>query len=103
MPLTPWTPVRLGLGLWNSLPLTVAAEAALLFGGVVLTLRATRARDGIGRYGFVGFLVFLLIAYAGAIFGPPPPSVQALGWTSLAAPVILLPTLAWVDSHRAPR
>src|SRR5271169_844439 len=103
MPLTPWTPQLLGLGLWNSLPLTLLAEGGLFGMGVFLTFRSTRALDRIGHYGLVGLLVFLVVAYLGATFGPPPPSVSVLGWTSVAAPAILIPMLAWVDRHRAPR
>jgi len=103
MPLTPWAHSLFGLGLWNSLPLTLLAEAGLFAVGAGLALRSTRAKDAIGRYGIAGFLVFLVLVYAAAVFGPPPPSVEALGWTSLAAPVLLLPVLAWVDNHRAPR
>jgi len=30
--LVPWSPVRVGLGLWNSIPATVAVESAMLVG-----------------------------------------------------------------------
>jgi hypothetical protein len=102
MPLTPWTPQRLGLGLWNSLPATLIVEGLLFVAGVWMALGATRARDGIGRWGLYGFLAFLVVAYVGNLAGPPPPSVAALAWTGVAAPVILLPFIAWVDRHRRP-
>jgi hypothetical protein len=102
MPLTPWTSQRLGLGLWNSLPATLIVEGLLFVAGVWMALGATRARDGIGRWGLYGFLAFLVVAYVGNLAGPPPPSVAALAWTGVAAPVILLPFIAWVDRHRRP-
>jgi hypothetical protein len=34
--------------------------------------------------------------------GPPPPSVQALGWFSVMAPLLLLPVIGWIDHHREP-
>jgi hypothetical protein len=102
MPLTPWTSQRLGLGLWNSLPATLIVEGLLFVAGVWMALGATRARDGIGRWGLYGFLAFLVVAYVGNLAGPPPPSVVALAWTGVAAPVILLPFIAWVDRHRRP-
>jgi hypothetical protein len=102
MPLTPWTSRKLGLGLWNSLPATLVVEGLLFATGVRLALEATRPRDGIGRWGLFGFLAFLVVAYVASLAGPPPPSLAALGWTSVAAPVILLPFVAWVDRHRAP-
>ena len=84
------------------MPATVLVEGALFAGGVALALRATRPRDAVGGWGFVAFVAFLVVAYVGNLFGPPPPSVQALGWFSLSAPALLLPVIAWVDSHREP-
>jgi hypothetical protein len=103
MPLSPWTSLKLGLGLWSSVPATVLVEGALFATGVALAVQATRPRDAIGRWGFVAFVAFLVFAYVGNLLGPPPPSVQAIGWFSLIAPALLLPTIAWIDSHREPR
>ena len=44
MPLYPGS-AKFGLGLWNSIPLTIAIEVAMFGAGVWLYLRATRARD----------------------------------------------------------
>jgi hypothetical protein len=102
MPLTPWTSSKLGLGLWGSVPATIAVEGALFGVGVALTLSATRPSDAIGRWGLVAFVAFLVLAYVGNLLGPPPPSVQSLGWFSIFAPALLLPAIAWIDSHREP-
>lgn len=102
MPLAPGLPEKVGLGLWSSLPATLVVEGLLFAAGVRLALGATRARDGIGRWGLFGFIAFLVVAYVAALAGPPPPTVAALGWTSLAIPVVLLPFIAWVDRHREP-
>lgn len=100
MPLTPWTPQKLGLGLWNSVAATAFVESALFAIGVGLALSATRGRDAIGRWGFVSFVAFLVLTYIGNLLGPPPPNVQALGWLSLILPLVLLPLVAWIDHHR---
>jgi hypothetical protein len=102
MPLTPWSSEMLGLGLWNSVGATLALEAALFAGGITLALQATRARDGIGRWGLAGFLALLVIIYIGSLLGPPPPDVQTLGVMSLILPLLLLPVVAWIDRHREP-
>src|SRR6478752_7334866 len=52
MPLYPGGP-KVGLGLWNSTPATLAVEIALYVAGTAVYERATRPRDGIGRYGLV--------------------------------------------------
>ena len=44
---------RVGLGLWNSVPATLAMEIGLFVCGILLYVRSTRARDatGVGRCG----------------------------------------------------
>ena len=49
MPLYPGGP-KLGLGLWNSVTGTVLVEVAMYALGVWIYLRATRPRDGVGRW-----------------------------------------------------
>src|SRR5438128_3331704 len=58
LPVFPQGPF-VGLGLWNSLPATVAIECGLLALGLTLYLRATRARDRIGVYGLWSLIVVL--------------------------------------------
>jgi len=38
---------------------------------------------------FWGLVAFLAVAYLAALFGPPPPSVTALGLTMLPVPPLL--------------
>ncbi len=102
LPLTPWSAEKVGLGLWSSVSATLVIEAALLAAGITLALQATRARDGIGRWGLAGFIALLVIIYAGSLLGPPPPDVQTLGVMSLVLPLVLLPLIAWIDRHREP-
>jgi len=101
MPLWPGGP-RVGLGLWNSVPATIAVELALFGAGIWLALSATRARDRVGRWGFHGLAAFLLALYVANITGPPPPSMAAVGWVGLIGGVLILALAAWVDRHREP-
>ncbi len=101
LPLTLGGSARVGLGLWSSVPGTLAVELGLFAAGALIYERATRPRDRIGRIGF-GVLVVLLVAvYAAASFGSPPPSSQAVAWAGLAQWLVVL-LAAWVDRHRAP-
>ena len=88
-----------GLELWKSVPATVVTEAVMLSLGVALYSRATRAADRTGRWAFRGLVAFLLLAYAGNLGGPPPPSVPALAWVALSL-WLLVPWAAWIDRHR---
>lgn len=103
MPVTPWGPLRLGLGLWDSVPATVLVEGALFAAGVWLYASATRARDRVGLYGFAALVAFLVALYAGNLLGPPPPSPAAIGWAGILGAAILLVWAAWIDRHRRAR
>ena len=97
--LVPGGSTRVGLCLWNSLPATVVVEGAIFFGGLVLYLRSTTARDRTGRYALWALVAFLVVLYVGNLWGPPPPSVNALAITGLAA-WLLVAWGYWIDRHR---
>jgi membrane-bound metal-dependent hydrolase YbcI (DUF457 family) len=91
---------KFGLGLWNSVPLTIAIEVAMFGVGIWLYLRATRARDKTGRWGFFTFAGFLMLAYIANAFGPPPPSVPAIYWSAMIGGIVLMLWAWWADQHR---
>jgi hypothetical protein len=93
---------RLGLGLWNSIPATVIIELTMYAVGLWIYLRATEARDKIGRWSFMALAVFLVIAYVGTI-GLVPPSITGLFVSALASILLLIVWSWWADRHRMPR
>jgi hypothetical protein len=100
LPLYPGGPARFGFGLWNSPTATVILESIVYVTGVTMYARATKARDRIGRWGFMGLVVFLVLLYVASVVSPPPASVRALAWGALIGwPLTLWPW--WVDRHRA--
>jgi hypothetical protein len=104
LPLSPWSPARFGLGLWNSLPATLLAELGLFAIGLAVYLRTTRARNGKGRWGLVGLAAFLVLVYVVSLVSPPPPGTPA---AAIAGPALAMWLLvlwgAWVDRHRVAR
>ena len=68
--------------------------------GLTIYLRATRARNRIGRWGFFSLAATLVVIYLASAFGPPPPTVQALWMTALAGAVLLTLWAWWADRHR---
>jgi hypothetical protein len=99
MPFYPGS-VKVGLGLWNSVAGTMILEIAMFAAGVWIYARTTRARDRIGRQAFPAFVGFLLVAYVGSSFGPPPPSLGALIVTAIAGAAVILLWAWWLDRHR---
>ncbi|MFH1966214.1 MAG: hypothetical protein ABIJ42_11865 [Acidobacteriota bacterium] len=100
--LMPGLPVRVGFGLWNSLPATLAVELSIFIIGIVLYCYNTRALDRVGYFGFWGMIVFLVIMYLGNIFGPPPPSVRAVAWSGQAQWLLVIWGF-WIEKHRTLR
>jgi len=103
LPLLPIGGPKLGLGLWSSVPLSVAAELVLLAAGLWLYLRTTRPRDRTGSWALAGLVVFLLVVFllniSLSISGPPPPSVTAVAWSGQAQWLLVLWGF-WIDRHR---
>jgi hypothetical protein len=102
LPLVPGGATRVGLSLWNSVPATLAVEGLMFAAALLLYLKGTRARDRIGRIGFRALIAFLIAAYCGAAFGPPPPNVEAVAWAGIVGGIITALWGYWVDRHREP-
>ena len=99
LPLAPGSDTKFGLGLWNSVPATLAVELALFAVAVLLYVRRSRPRDATGRWAYIALVAFLLAAYGGNVIGPPPPSVTALAIVALSM-WLLVPWGYWIDRHR---
>lgn len=100
LPLYPGSPL-VGLGLWHSLPLSLAVEVPLFAVGSWLYTRATVADDAIGSWALWTLLVFLALIHLGNLFGAAPPSVEAIAWVAQLQ-WLLVAWGYWVDSHRSP-
>ena len=99
LPLWPGNSPLFGLGLWNSVPATLALEGALLATGISLYLHTTKAVDRTGSLGFWLFIGLSTMIWAGQPWSAPPPSSRFLAWFSLVG--WLLPVWAgWADRHR---
>jgi hypothetical protein len=99
LPLWPGGPLA-GLGLWNAPAATIALEGALFVGGVALYLGSTRPLDRVGRWALAALVAFLAAIDVVNLFGPPPPSEQAVAGAALSA-WLFVPWAAWSDLHRA--
>jgi hypothetical protein len=93
---------KYGLGMWNSLPLTLVVEFLIFAAGIAVYLGTTRAKDRAGNLVLWSLLGFLAVVYLASEFGPPPPSVKILAESALAI-WLTVPWAAWADRHRQPR
>lgn len=100
MPTWPGGP-KLGLGLWNSVPGTMIVEFALFGAGAWLYARSAPARDRLGSLLFGAFIAVLALIYLASVFGPPPPSAQAVAITG-AFGWLFVAWGYWIDRHRVP-
>jgi membrane-bound metal-dependent hydrolase YbcI (DUF457 family) len=101
LPLWPGGP-KVGLGLWNSIPLTLIVEGSLFAACVALYLRATRPRDGVGKWAFRALVLLTTAIWISGPFSPAPPGVTAVAVVGLAL-WLLPPWAAWIERHRATR
>jgi hypothetical protein len=99
LPLVPGAGPRLGLGLWNSIPATLAVEGTLFIAGLAVYLATTRATNRKGSIGLWAFVAFLLVGYLGGL-GQVPPSATAVAVVGLLASAISLPWVWWFDRNR---
>ncbi|MDZ7652049.1 MAG: hypothetical protein U5L03_05545 [Burkholderiaceae bacterium] len=95
---------RIGLGLWQSAPAAAIVLEVLVFVvGVALFWRAFAAQASRGaRWGVVALVAFLALIHLGNLFGPPPPSVQAIAWVGQAQWLLVLAGYALDHRPRAP-
>ncbi|HYX52662.1 MAG TPA: metal-dependent hydrolase [Candidatus Limnocylindrales bacterium] len=102
MPLTPWSQQKYGLGLWNSVGGTLAAELILFFGGLFIYLSVTKSRDRTGTAALWALVILLVAIWLGNVFGSPPPSVQTIMWLTYVVWLIVA-WAYWIDRHREVR
>ena len=90
-----------GLGLWNSVSVTLLVEGGLFVAGAMIYSRTTHARDKMGEYSYKTFVALLVLIYLASLMGPPPPSVTAVEWAGVFA-WFFIAWAYWLDEHRSP-
>lgn len=102
MPLAPGDGPKFGLELWRSIPATLAVEFTMLAAGLRVYLGATQARDRIGSIGLWAMIAVLVVLYLASVFGPPPPSPEAVAWSAEGV-WLFVAWGYWIDRHRSAR
>jgi membrane-bound metal-dependent hydrolase YbcI (DUF457 family) len=97
--LWPGSSVRVGLGAWRSIPLTIALELIVFLGGLAIYLRATRARDRIGSWALAAMVAVLALVFVSGFTAAPPPNGRAVAFGALGL-WLFVPWGYWIDRHR---
>ncbi len=82
--IVPWSPTVVGLGLWNLVILSVLIEVIIFLTGVYLYVSVTKAKNKTGIYAFWSLVIFLMLMYFLNLVGPPPTSVEPIGYVGLS-------------------
>lgn len=90
---------RYGLGLWNSLPATMALEFGIFLFGIYLYVVGSRSRDSFGRYLLPGMVIVLMGVYLASVFAPPPPDSRSIAIAGLGQ-WLFVAMFYWIDRHR---
>lgn len=96
LPLAGAGSMKIGLGLWQNMPLALAAEAFILLAGLFLFV--TGASLSRARKFWLALLSLLILALTGAgmTVAPPPPSAMAMAASSLATIIVVCALACWL-------
>lgn len=80
LPLTPFSSEKFGLGLWNHPFEEMVLEILLFVGGAYLYYESARPPR---KWGYISLIAILFIIHILNVYGPPPPSVNAVAGSAL--------------------
>lgn len=100
MPLAPAAHARYGLGLWNSIPATLAIEGGLWLFALILYIRETDAEKRTGVYAFWLGIGLLTLAWYGNITTGLDPNPVKAGISGLIFFSLMIAWAYWMN--RAP-
>jgi membrane-bound metal-dependent hydrolase YbcI (DUF457 family) len=103
LPLAPGVGFRTGLGLWNSIPATVAVEVSIFAAAAWWYQSATEPVNRTGSWAFFTFVAALLIGYAASFVLPPHEGQERMVAIGAIAMWLFIPWAAWADRHRVVR
>ena len=96
LPLAGSGSLKLGLGLWNMMPLALSVEAAVAMAGLWLFLWGARLKQAAKLWLTALSLLVLAFTVVGMTVAPAPPSVAAMAWTSLATIALVSGLTTWL-------
>ena len=102
MPLLGENSPKLGLSLWNNLPLALGLEVGLVLIGFIYYLSAVKPKTNLAKYGVAALLVLITaLTVTGQMFAetPPPATGAAMSW--ILQPFLICGLAYWFDRKEA--
>ncbi len=96
MPLAGASSMKVGLGLWQYMPLALAAEAFILVAGLYLFMAGENLSRAWKIWLTLLSLLILALTGAGMTVAPPPPSAMAMAASSLFTIVVVCALACWL-------
>ena len=100
IPLLGESSLKIGLGLWNNLPLALTLETVLVVTGFAFYLFMVKPKTNLSRYGIGILLLFLtVLTVTGMLLGetPPPATGAAISW--ILEPLVICGLAFWFDKN----
>jgi hypothetical protein len=98
MPLLGENSPKIGLSLWNNLPLALVLETALVIAGFVFYLITVKPQSNLARYGVAALMILITaLTVTGQLFSdtPPPANGAAMSW--IFQPFLICGLAYWFD------
>ena len=99
LPLIPSSEMKVGMGLWNHPIISIVFEILIFSAGIYFYMNSTKAKNKTGTYSLWGLIIFLFLIFVSNLFGPPPPSVEAIAVIGNLQWLIVLWGY-WIDRNR---
>jgi hypothetical protein len=96
LPVTGASSMKVGLGLWQNMPVALVTEALVAVAGLYLFVSGASLSQARKVWLAVLCLVVLAFTVVGMTIAPPPPSVIAMAATSLVTIIVLCALGAWL-------
>jgi len=89
---------KLGLGLWENLPLALALETILVLIGFIFYLTTIKPKSNLARYGLGGLLLFVTVmTIMGMWFATTPPPMMGAAMSWIFQPFLICGLAYWFD------
>lgn len=79
LPITPFSDLKVGLGLWNFPLLEATVEFGMFIVGAYVYFKSATPKRKIAYWTLIGFF---LVIHTMNLLGPPPPSINAVAWSA---------------------